>query len=277
MSVKVAFFGPRFQFIFNEDPALTTYDLPDGFTLGVDTPILKEGVVHVATEAEIDQMKTDIENAIAFQKSVNDEIANLRIQKYFTSQQEPILDPIALMGQDFTTRGLRAPSPEYSKGRKAECVLLDAEGNPVVKRTFTDKPQENGDLWIEIFFEWFDNNDEVKLSKTETVELNQIGTGEHYEKRRRRSIAYLSLGASKFDLKAQLDIIYAATDAMLTKFEKFGDPEWMDFIRAEWADGAGSGAVFDALAAPIPAAAGYPEGTTIYHVMELMVHSPPAS
>ena len=98
--------------------------------------------------------------------------------------------------------------------------------------------------------------------------------GEHLYQRRKRVVGYLTVGAQKFSLVTQMNTIFELTHDNFEKWLELGTDVWLDEINLVWDNGNGSGDLFNALNTDIPAAAGYPVGTKIYHtIVSRLVYS----
>jgi len=73
---------------------------------------------------------------------------------------------------DFSILGFRKMSPYYDRGRKRSAEYWCADKDEIiVRKTFSDVLDENGKLIeLKVLFEWFKENGEVGLSKTQIVE-----------------------------------------------------------------------------------------------------------
>jgi len=126
---------------------------------------------------------------------------------------------------DFSILGFRKMSPGYVKGRKVLTQYLDnVLEEVIVEKIFIDVIDENGLLiGLEITFNWYSENGDVGVSKTEIVKnYNATEAEEEYEKRRRRQIRFLKASAkAKPGFGPYVDLLFAH---FYQQIEAYKDP-----------------------------------------------------
>lgn len=112
--------------------------------------------------------------------------SDLKVFRYLSR----FLDPKT---SDFTIIGLRKVSPLRDRGRKREAEYrCPSDDSLVVKKIFTDVVPSAELLNISCKFDWYDENGDIALTKTETVkEYSKDETETVYRERRSRQMDYL--------------------------------------------------------------------------------------
>lgn len=116
----------------------------------------------------------------------------LRIKKYIGDNTNPLIS-------DFSIVGLNKVSPTYHRGIKKSAVYQDpSNGKKVVEKIFSDVLDQSQEhiIGLEVQFNWYDETDNIGLTKTEIVKsLNKAEEKTLLRNRRERQIDFLLAGA----------------------------------------------------------------------------------
>lgn len=115
-------------------------------------------------------------------------VYDLRIFRALPRDRNPLIE-------DFSILGFRKKAPHYDRGRKikAEYWCVDKD-EVIVEKIFSDvRDEETGRLIaLQVEFNWYNENDEIALTKTEIVkELNKAQAETIERQRRERAIDFL--------------------------------------------------------------------------------------
>ncbi len=132
------------------------------------------------------QEKADLDNFVQNHTALA--ISPLRVFRALPKDLDPLTS-------DFTILGFRKKAPHYDRGRKvrAEYWCVDKD-EVIVEKIFDDiRDEENGRLTdLQVTFNWYDEDGNIGLSKTEIVkELNKAQSETIERQRRERSIDFL--------------------------------------------------------------------------------------
>jgi len=128
----------------------------------------------------------------------------LRVYRVLPKDSNPLIS-------DFSLLGLRKESPSYERGRKTRAVYKCVEKEEVVvEKIFNDVRNENGTLTgIEVTFNWYNEDNEIGLSKTEIVrKYNKYEAETEERKRRGRQTDYLVAGAKGTPIEASINAVF---------------------------------------------------------------------
>ena len=132
------------------------------------------------------QDKVDLDNYVSNHEA--QAVYDLRIFRALPKSSDPLIS-------DFSILGFRKRAPHYDRGRKIKaeywCVNKD---EVIVEKIFNDvRDPVTGRLTaLEITFNWYNENNEIGLTKTEIVkELNKAQAETIERQRRERSIDFL--------------------------------------------------------------------------------------
>lgn len=120
-----------------------------------------------------------------------------------------MLDPLI---SDFTILGFRKISPSYERGRKTRAVYKCVNKDEIiVEKVFSDVFDEDGILsGVEITFNWYNEEGEIGLTKTELARsYNKYEAETEMRKRRERQIDYLVAGAKGTPIEASLNEVFS--------------------------------------------------------------------
>lgn len=113
---------------------------------------------------------------------------DLRVFRALPKSNNPLIT-------DFSILGFRKRAPHYDRGRKIKAEYWCVEKDEViVEKIFNDvRDPETGRLTaLEVTFNWYNENDEIGLTKTEIVkELNKAQAETIERQRRERAIDFL--------------------------------------------------------------------------------------
>lgn len=132
------------------------------------------------------QEHVDLNNFVAAHNPVP--VYDLRIFRAL----DPSMNPLT---SDFSILGFRKKAPHYDRGRKikAEYWCVDKD-EVIVEKIFTDvRDPVTGRLTdLQVTFNWYDENNQIALTKTEIVkELNKAQAETIERQRRERAIDFL--------------------------------------------------------------------------------------
>lgn len=115
-------------------------------------------------------------------------VYDLRIYRVLDPGSNPLIS-------DFSILGFRKTAPHYDRGRKIKAEYWCVEKDEViVEKIFKDvRDEETGRLIaLQVTFNWYDENNQIGLTKTEIVkELNKAQAETIERQRRERSIDFL--------------------------------------------------------------------------------------
>lgn len=130
---------------------------------------------------------------------------NLKILRYLTPDETSI--PVEHI--NFTTLGLIKASPQYVQGRKESTSYYadELQQDIVVKKTFSDRLVDNKLIGLDISIDWYDERDEIALTKVDFKPLNKAEAYYHIRKRRQSAIDYLIGNVSSTPLEPAINDI----------------------------------------------------------------------
>ena len=107
--------------------------------------------------------------------------------------------------------GFRKVSPSYERGRKTRSLYKCTENDEViVEKIFEDVRDENGTLsGLQITFNWYNEDGEIGLTKTQQVKsFNKYQAETQERQRRERQIDYLVAGAKGTPIEANINMVF---------------------------------------------------------------------
>lgn len=128
----------------------------------------------------------------------------LRVYRVLPKDQNPLIS-------DFSILGFRKISPSYERGRKTQALYKCVDKDEIiVEKIFNDVRDESGTLTaLEITFNWYNEDGEIGLSKTEQVKaFNKYQAETEERQRRERQIDYLVAGAKGTPIEASLNAVF---------------------------------------------------------------------
>jgi hypothetical protein len=160
------------------------------------------------------------ENVKSEWEEVNDLIlgTDLRIFRYIDINYDPLVT-------DFSIVGLKKNSPVYERGRKVSANYIDLSGNIVVEKIFTDiRDLSNNRLEkLQVTFNWYTENNEIGLTKTEIVKSYNSSQAKTEERQRRgRQIDFLEAIVEGTPIEASVIAIITKYQEQITKYVQHG-------------------------------------------------------
>lgn len=137
---------------------------------------------------------------------------------------------------DFSILGFKKVGPSYSRGRKNESTYVDeTDGKMAVRKTFSDITDNNGLLTaIQLHFEWFREDGQLGLEKTEVArEFNKIEAETVVRKRRERQLDFLIAGAKGTPIEPYIMAVFNHYHDEQLLYKEAGSSEFEDAVIAE--------------------------------------------
>lgn len=178
----------------------------------------------VLTAQEISDLGTFINNHDGTPDS------ELRIFRLLPKDQNPLIS-------DFTILGFRKRAPHYDRGRKTKaeyrCAIND---EIIVEKIFMDvrDPTTNLLTGLQVTFNWYNEDNEIGLTKTEIVkELNKAQAETIERQRRERAIDFLISEARNTPNEPYINTLMLHYDTEILHFKDKASNEFATAINNE--------------------------------------------
>tara|TARA_Y100000780_G_C13689279_1_gene418838 strand:- start:244 stop:1143 length:900 start_codon:yes stop_codon:yes gene_type:complete len=156
--------------------------------------------------------------------------SDLIIRRYINGDLDPLIT-------DFSIIGLVKKEPDYNKGRKSSAIYMDNDGRKVVEKNFTDirDTSTNRLLSLEMTIDWYQEDGNIGLTKTEICKNFSISQSKTEErKRRERQIDYLEALVEGTPIEDAVTTIITKYQDDITKYIQFGiTKNLMDSMKGE--------------------------------------------
>ena len=130
--------------------------------------------------------------------------SNLRIFRVLDPEVNPLI-------HDFTILGFRKMSPTYERGRKTSSLYMCVNTDEIIiEKVFTDVRDELGNLTgLQVTFNWYDEENQITLTKTEIVKsFNKYEAQTEERKRRERQLDYMIASGKDTPIEPHIDTIF---------------------------------------------------------------------
>lgn len=185
--------------------------------------ILRVYISEKLTIDEYNELKDTVEN------HNGSEDFPLRVFRVLPADQNPLI-------ADFSILGFRKESPSYERGRKTQALYkcVDKE-EIIVEKIFNDIRDENGRLTaVQVTFNWYDEDDNISLTKTEIVrKYNKYEAETEERKRRERQIDYLVAGAKDTPIESYINTVFSHYYDEQMVYKQKGTDEFSNAILTE--------------------------------------------
>lgn len=174
------------------------------------------------------QQKVDLDNFV--QNHSAQPIYPLRIFRKLSPSSDPLTS-------DFSILGFSKKAPHYDRGRKIKAEYWCPTNNEiVVEKVFKDIINESTGrlLSLEVTFNWYNENNEIALTKTEIVkELNKAQSETIMRQRRERSIDFLVSEARYTPNEPFIEMLINHYEVQITHFKDKGSNEFALALNSE--------------------------------------------
>jgi hypothetical protein len=170
----------------------------------------------------------------------------LRVYRVLATEQDALIS-------DFTILGFKKLSPRYDRGRKVKAEYRCPTANEmIVEKIFTDVRDSNGTIEaLEITFNWFDESNNIGLTKTETVKrYNKYQAETEERQRRERQLDFLIASARSTPFESFIGALFLHYKAEIQNYKEEWDSQgWDDAMSNET-----SASILTILNTPFPTA-----------------------
>lgn len=194
-------------------------DLSQNLRSKIYACVHQNGVVKIYTSEQItlESELNEINSIISSHRKTNK--PKLRIFRVLPEDQNPLI-------ADFSILGFRKMSPSYDRGKKTKALYKCVDKDEiVVEKIFQDvlSPESGNLIALQVVFNWYDEEGNIGLTKTEIVKnLNKFEAETEIRKRRYRQFDYLRASVKGTPYEFYIAVLITHFNSQIQKYKDDG-------------------------------------------------------